>query len=125
MAGIPLFKVWCNAVEAYGFDQLMMGFNIPGYKLVEGKRGDKKWAGDDQAILKSLEEFGIKKEEVITEKIKTPTMVEKILKAKKQKPKVIEDLWTQSKGGPTIAKASDKRNKIESEQEAAFKAVEN
>ena len=125
MGQIPALKTWTNSIEAYAYDQLNDGVGVPGYKLVEGKRGDKKWTDDNEVVLKTLEEFDIKKEEVISEKIKTPTMVEKILKVKKFKETEIKHLWKQAKGKPTIAKASDDRKEIESQQEAAFKAVTN
>lgn len=123
MEQIPTFKLWTDSIEARGFNELTAGREVPGYKLVKGRAGDKKWEGSNDEVLKSLNKLGIEKKEVVTEKIATPTAVEKILKIMKLKKDKIKDLWDQTKGKPTIAKRSDKRPEIESEVSVGFKDI--
>ncbi len=124
---IPMMKDWAKALEAETF-QLMVEKNlqVPGYKIVKGKAGNRKWDDEEETIEVLTKELKIKKSEVIVSALKTPAVIEKLLKAKKidpekmkrfVKPKKKEDddpnlLWSQPEGNPTIAKESDKREAI-------------
>ncbi len=126
MEQIPTFEIWTKGIEAHGFNELMEGREVPGYKLVKGKSGNKKWDDEDvDTLVKFLGAAGIPESEVVTRKIATPTAVEKILKVKKLKPIIIKDLWSQSPGNPTIAKRLDKRPEIESQVTAGFEDITN
>ena len=113
---IPVMQHWGKSVEAYAFDELNAGRAIPGYKLVEGKKQNKAFLEkDDEVLVTSLVDCGLTKKEVITEKIKTPTQLAKVLKTKKKDPVKFDELWDQKDGNPTIAESSDKRPEIAQE----------
>lgn len=126
LKNIASLRTWADGVEAYAYNLLVSGEAVPGYKLVRGRAGNKKWR-DSKNVLQSLESFGISKEEVVTEKLATPTEVEKLMKAKKIKvdSEEFKSLWLQAEGKPTVARKEDKRPALESDVEASFKAIVN
>jgi hypothetical protein len=90
---------------------LFAGQKVPGYKLVEGRKGSRKWvdATDVEATMKSMR----LKEDVIYERsLISPTTAEKLHKSgaigPRQWPK-LQELITQTEGKPSVAPASDKR----------------
>lgn len=68
-------KDFIDACYSYVLTQMKTGKKFPGLKLVEGK-SRRKWATDDQAIIKGLTKHGIKPTE---EKLKNLTTIEKEL----------------------------------------------
>ena len=110
---------WCGAVKAYAANQLEEGGEIPGYKLVEGRAGNRAWK-DEDAVVKALKRMKFKVGEIYTKKLLTPAAADKLL-TKKQQEK-ISDLIDKPKGKPTLAKADDKRPAITVEPE--FKNLE-
>jgi len=111
MAAIDLIEGWCKAIRARVESELLAGNAVPGYKLVEGKRGNRAWgdATEAEAMLKS---FRLKTEEMFDLKLISPTTAEKLSKdgviGPRQWPK-LQALITQSEGSPSVAPESDKR----------------
>lgn len=111
MAAVDLIEDWCKAVRAETERCLFDGVPVPGFKLVEGKRGNRKWSkpADVEATLKSMR---LKVEEMYDFTLISPTTAEKLHKAgtigKRQWPR-LQDLITQSEGKPSVAPESDKR----------------
>ena len=111
MAAVDLIEDWCKAVRAETERRLFDGIPVPGYKLVEGKRGNRKWANasEVEAALKSMR---LKVEEMYDFTLISPTSAEKLHKAgtigKRQWPR-LQELITQSEGKPSVAPESDKR----------------
>ena len=121
---IPTLVQWAKSVEGYAFDELNAGKVIPGYKLVIGKAKNKSFIEqDDEQLVYSLKLCDLTKKEIITEKIKTPTQLAKIIKTKKGDFEKFDLLWEQNPGEPTIAKDSDKRQAIKSQIENDFEAI--
>lgn len=124
---IPAMLVWANSIKGYAFDELNVDHAVPGYKLVHGKKGNKKFTEtDENKLLGALNNVGITGEEAVTRKIKTPTQLETLLKATKADKALREEfatLWEQPEGKPTIAKESDKREAIQSQIESDFEAL--
>lgn len=113
-AAVALVETWCKAVRAEAFKRLAEGSDLPGFKLVEGKRGNRRW-GDEaeaEAVLKSMR---LKTEQMYDLSLISPTSAEKLAKAgaigPRQWPK-LQALITQSAGKPSVAPASDKRPAI-------------
>ena len=126
MQKIPMIKSWAKAVEAHAFNELVQGKKIPGYKIVKGKAGNRTW-NDTKEVVKYLTgelKFDIK--DITTADIKTPAVIEKLLKASKVakekmarfvKPKKGSEekpnlFWSQPEGNPTIAPEADKRDEL-------------
>lgn len=70
-------KAWTKNVEDFALAQAKLG-NVPeGYKLVQ-KRATRKWIGDENEVIKKLENLAPRKD-FINKKVKTPAQVEKLL----------------------------------------------
>lgn len=108
---VDLIESWCKAVRAKVESELFAGHEVPGYKLVEGRKGHRKWV-DEQQVEATLKSMRLKDEEMYDFKIISPTTAEKLHKAgtigPRQWPK-LQSLITQSEGSPSVAPASDKR----------------
>lgn len=111
MAAVDLIEDWCKAVRAEVERRLFDGQPVPGFKLVEGKRGNRKWgnAQEVEAVMKSMR---LKIEEMYDFSLISPTTAEKLAKVgtigKRQWPR-LQELITQSEGKPSVAPESDKR----------------
>ena len=102
---------WAKSLEAHAFNELDKGEKIPGYKLVMGRSGNRKWT-DEADIEEKLTRMGIKKTEMFSKKILTPAQMCKVLKAKDLSLTQIETYWNSPEGKPTIAVESDSRDEI-------------
>jgi Protein of unknown function (DUF2800) len=108
MKSIDLIEEWCKAVRAKVESVLLSGQPVPGYKLVEGKMGHRKWA-DEQEAEKVMKSMRLKVDEMYDMKLISPTSAEKVLKSKPKCWTRIKDQITQTRGGPSVAPESDKR----------------
>jgi hypothetical protein len=116
MAAAPLVEVWLKAVRAETERRLLAGQVVPGFKLVQGKKGPRKWA-DPEAAEAQLKKMRLKVEEMYQLKVISPTTAEKHTKAKgEDKPllgprqwQTLQGLITQSPGSPSVAPADDPR----------------
>lgn len=109
-----LIEGWVKSVRAETERRLVAGVPVPGYKLVEGKRGNRSWINADEAELQ-LKAMRLKVEEMYDLKLISPTTAEKLKKAGTIGPrqwKKLESLYGQSQGKPSVAPESDKRPAI-------------
>ena len=111
MVNADMIEKWVKAIRAEVERRLLAGEPVPGYKLVQGKRGNRAWtnADDAEALLKSMR---IKHEFMYDYKLASPTSLEKLAKANEVGPRQwvkIQELITQSEGTPSVAPISDKR----------------
>lgn len=115
LAKVDLIEDWCKAVRAEAERRLLAGEEVPGYKLVQGKKGNRQWS-DEKSAEQMLKTFRVKLEQMYDMKLISPTSAEKLAKAevigKRQWPKLLE-LITQSAGKPHVAPASDPRPALE------------
>lgn len=114
MAQVDFIERWCAAVRAEVERRLIEGVEVPGYKLVQGKRGARAWA-DAQAAEEALKTMRLKQEEMYDMKLISPTTAEKLSKAGTLGPrqwKKLSELIVQSEGKPSVAPADDKRPAI-------------
>jgi hypothetical protein len=112
MDAVELVEMWCKAIRARVESQLLAGVPVAGYKLVQGKRGNRAWtdAEDAEAMLKGMR---LKKEEMYEFKVISPTTAETVLKASPKRWAKVVKLITQSDGKPSVAPISDKRASLE------------
>ncbi|MDE1492791.1 DUF2800 domain-containing protein [Xenorhabdus bovienii] len=108
-AQVDFVESWCKSVRVRVNDELHSGHPIPGFKLVEGKQGNRAWGveADAEAMLKT---FKLKQDQMYTKKIISPPQAEKVLK--KDSPKKwakLESLIIRSEGKPTVVPDSDPR----------------
>ena len=111
MAKVELVEQWCKAVRAEVERRLFAGQEVDGYKLVEGKRGARKWGSeaDVEALFKS---FRMRQDEMYDFSLISPTKAEKLFKENPKRWAKVKDLITQSSGKPSVASANDKRQAI-------------
>jgi hypothetical protein len=114
LAKVDLMEMFCLAVRAETERRLVAGVEVPGFKLVEGKRGHRKWVNPEEAELQ-LRSMRLKVEEMFELKLISPTTAEKLAKAGTIGPrqwKKLQEQYAQSQGKPSVAPASDKRPAI-------------
>lgn len=111
MSKVGLVEDWCKAVRAEVERRLLAGQKVDGWKLVEGRRGNRAWANeaDAEAQLKS---FRLRQDEMYEMKLLSPTKVEKLLKDSPKRWAKVEPLLTRSEGKPSVAPATDKRPEL-------------
>jgi hypothetical protein len=112
LAKADLIEDWVKAVRAEVERRLLAGDTVPGYKVVQGKRGARQWA-DAAAAEKLLRDtFRLKVEEAYDLKIISPTTAEKLTKAGTIGPRQwtkAQELIVQREGAPHVAPVSDPR----------------
>jgi len=113
MAKADVIEGWLTAVRAEVERRLLAGGTVPGYKLVQGKQGNRAWKSkaDAEEVLKSMR---LKQDEMYEFSLISPTTAEKLLA--KESPRrwtKLQDYITRSEGKPSVASASDKRPALE------------
>ena len=111
MSKASMIEAWVKAIRAEVERRLLAGEPVSGYKLVQGKRGNRQWgnAVDAEAALKAMR---VKHDQMYDYKLASPTSIEKLVQAKEIGPRQwakIQTLITQSEGQPSVAPGSDKR----------------
>lgn len=112
MDAADIIDDWLRAVRGRVEAELLAGKEVPGYKLVEGKKGNRAWVSttDAEDTLKSMR---IRQDDMYKKTLITPTQAEKLVKGSVRKWNRIKDLITQSEGKPSVAPLSDNRKAIE------------
>ena len=111
MQKVDLVEQWCKAVRAETERRLLAGQEVPGFKLVQGKRGARAWVNPEQAE-EALKAMRLKVEQMYDMKLISPTTAEKLHKAGAIGPRQwakVQELYAQSEGSAHVAPASDKR----------------
>lgn len=103
----PLVALWLKKVKAQALNSMLDGQEIPGYKLVEGKLGNRKWT-DELQVAEALKAAGYSQEDFTETKLLSPAAMDKAL-GKKKAAELLADLVERAAGAPTIAEANDKR----------------
>lgn len=111
LGAVDLVESWCKAIRAKAEAELLAGRPVPGFKLVEGRRGSRRWTNDAE-VEQTMKSMRMKLEEMYDFSLISPTTAEKLHKAgtigPRQWPR-LQTLITQSEGKPSVAPASDKR----------------
>lgn len=120
-----LARLWADAVEKTVYGRLFHGDKVPGLKLVEGRKGARKWKSDAEAVA-AIRSAGITAD-VFEHKLLSPAKMEKLLKDEK----ITKDQWgalapeiTQENTKPVIADETDKRPEYKP-QELSYPNMEN
>lgn len=109
-ARVGLVKIWAEAAEKAVYGRLLHGESVPGLKLVEGRKGARRWRSE-QAAVAAVIDAGITAD-VYEHKLLSPAKMEKLVKDKK----LTKDQWdalapeiTQENTRPVIADENDTR----------------
>jgi len=109
MAKVDLVEAWCKAVRGEVERRLLAGETVDGWKLVEGRKGNRAWADEAAAEEMFKRSFRLRDDEMYTKKLISPTAAEKLLKDTPKRLKRAMDLMTRSEGKPSVAPAADRR----------------
>jgi hypothetical protein len=121
---LDFIEDWVKAVRGRVEYELLQGNDVPGCKLVEGRRGNRSWESEAEAEV-LLKSFRLKQEEMYSFKLLGPKPILEVLKAQPRRAKKVEAMITQKDGKPHVAHASDKRPALEIKPVAEeFDAVE-
>ena len=94
---LPLLRQHIDKVEKAMAAALHSGKKVPGYKLVEGRPGNRAWKGTDAVF----EKYGTMLQKVV---LMTPTEAVKVIPEEE-----LKDFITRKPGAPCVATADDKR----------------
>ena len=108
MSKVGMVEDWCKAVRAEVERRLLAGQTVDGYKLVEGRKGNRTWT-DEDAVTALFKSFRLRQEEMYDLKLISATKAEKLLKENPKRWAKTEQLITRSDGKPSVAPATDKR----------------
>lgn len=103
----PLVSLWLKRVKDQAMTTLMNGGEVPGYKIVEGKQGNRKWTADFQ-VLEALKAAGYSQEDITKTELLSPAAMDKAI-GKKKVAELLEQYIDRAPGAPTLAPESDKR----------------
>lgn len=114
LSAVDLIEDWCKAVRAKAEAELLEGHDVPGYKLVEGRRGARKWS-DASVVEAAMKSMRLKVDDMYDMTLISPTSAEKLVKSgtigQRQWTKLQEHV-TQPTGKPSVVPASDKRQAL-------------
>jgi hypothetical protein len=108
-------KALVEAAKDLVREELSAGRDVPGWKLVEGRMGNREWIDEDAVVAELAPALG---EDNLYEprKIKTPAKIEKIVGKKHP----LDHLVTRKPGDKAIARDTDPRPKVASAAQDAF-----
>jgi len=112
MKAADLVEAWLKAVRAEVERRMLAGETIDGFKLVEGRQGNRAWS-DPEAAEALLKSFRLKQEEMYSFNLISPTTAEKLLASSPKRWSKAEALVVRAAGGKHVAPLSDKRPAID------------
>jgi hypothetical protein len=101
---VPLLEIWIEAVNADAMRRLTRGDYLPGFKLVKGREGNRKWQSDEKVI----EAFGDSDMLYNPKQLCSPAQLETKLKKDPRK-ELIKTLVVRSPARPTMTTEDDPR----------------
>jgi hypothetical protein len=115
MEKVDLVEQWAEAVRDLVRAQLDSGLPVPGWKLVAGRAGARKWASDEEAEA-ALRKLRLPIETIAPRSVISPTQTEKLVKAGEVSAAQWErlaPLITASPTKPVLVPEADKRPALE------------
>lgn len=103
----PLISLWLKRVKSQALSSMLDGTEVPGWKVVEGKLGNRKWTNELQ-VAEALKGAGYDAEDYTETKLLSPAGIDKLC-GKKKAAELVGGLIDRAPGSPTIAPATDKR----------------
>lgn len=103
----PLVSLWLKRVRDQALTTLLNGGEVPGYKVVEGKLGNRKWTADFQ-VLEALKAAGYEEKDITTTELLSPANMDKAI-GKKKVAELLGQFIDRAPGAPTLAPETDKR----------------
>ncbi len=110
----PMIKQWLTDVEEEARRMLLDGIAIPGFKLVEGNLGPRRWA-DEKEVEETLIRMKIKQPDMYVRKVVSPTQAEKLKKTGIIGPRQwlsLEEMIVRKRGEPQVVKQDEPGKEI-------------
>ena len=104
---LGVIRAWCDSIEARAKSRLLEGFEVPGYKLVEGKKGNRAWENIEN-VIEVLRLMGATDEIIFERPLKSPAQMWKLKEFSKEEKKFLNTLTIRSPGKPNLAKIDSK-----------------
>lgn len=101
-------KQWVDDAKEYALEHMKNGGKIEGFKLVQGRAGNRYWTDEEKAAALLLEHTHLRENEVWEKSVVSPGGAEKLL-GKKALTLDLLNLVARAEGKPTIAPVADKR----------------
>lgn len=114
---------WLSDAYTYALQYMSEGNTVPGYKLVLSRGGNRKWSDPKQAAKLLLEKTILRKNEVIEERVISPTEAEELL-GKNKLSADLTRLVVRAAGWPTIAPEDDPRESLLLDGKTEFEPLE-
>lgn len=111
LAQEPMISAWLKAVKDRALATLLDGGEIPGFKVVEGKLGNRKWS-DEAKVAAALDAAGYSRDDYMETKLRSPSGMDKAI-GKAKVSELLSDLVDRSPGAPTVVPESDKRKPLD------------
>ena len=111
-----IVETWIKRVGERALADLAAGKQVPGYKLVEGKLGNRKWA-DELKVAEALKQAGIPSEDYLVTTLASPAVLDKTL-GKKKAAELVGGMITRAPGKPTVVPDTDGRPAYDRRAEA-------
>lgn len=111
MSATPLIENWIKSVRAEVERELLAGVTVPGFKIVQGKLGNRRWV-DEKEVVKTFKSLKLLKDQMYHSTLISPTDAEKMLRVAPDKWEKLRSLIIRSEGALSVAPESDKRPAI-------------
>lgn len=109
MSKVEMVEQWCKAIRAETERRLLAGQPVTGYKLVQGRAGNRDWR-DTAAVEEMMKKtFRMRDDQVYDFKLISPTKAEKVFKENPKRWANLQEQIARSEGKPSVAPATDKR----------------
>jgi len=109
MSKVDMIEQWCKAVRAETERRLLAGQPVTGYKLVQGRAGNRDWKDAKAAEEMMKKTFRMRDDQVYDFKLISPTKAEKVFKENPKRWANLQEQIARSEGKPSVAPATDRR----------------
>lgn len=107
---IELIETWVSAIKKAAWDALSAGMPIPGWKLVEGRAGNREWVDAEAVETVFKNTYRLTSEQMYGKpKLISPTTAEKLFKASPVRWQDLQAHIVRKPGSKTLARDTDTR----------------
>lgn len=114
MGEVDLIEGWCKALRERCQQDLEAGVDVPGWKLVAGRKGLRRWDSEN-VVADKLKSFGLNDYAIYEKSLISPAKAETLVKAgqlTKEQWAELQAEMKQANGKPAVVPVSDKRPAI-------------
>lgn len=114
---IPLLTAWCKGVAGATNAMLLAGDVIPGWKVVQGRKGNRAWKNEGRVVKFLREKWKLTAKQIYKpQQLLTPSAIETLVKKdpKRLKAALGRLIVEGADGAPTVVPESDSRKAMDS-----------